>query len=608
MKQTPATVDLGDAKHSCKFCGQKFLLAKQLRAHRELKVPFEGTECPVCSRKFTFPPACRQHIFDSHPRCISTPSVITEAPQLVLLPAVSPSLPSSNRAIDAQSDVIDHPTPRIAVSSNVSSVLQLNATRQMCVTCDVKFKTWKNFTEHMTKLHPDINEDMSQQGLFVCPICLKKLKCGKSAMLQHMFDSHKVIEPIKVNETPSTNRTITTPVCELNQPVKNSAIQSSEDKSPVDMMPGLTSDDQKAKNNRVVIDLMDSPITSKEAQQNTGTSEKQDLVSKLVSTLQQVRQTMSEVKKTSPSTPLQSSSSISPGHNEQSIVAAAAADSANSGTIDKNELCASSLFSNKDEGSSNGMQSYSSELTYTSPGSISNLNQTRSSLSRKQQLINLSREKGIVRRRLELHREEHSHYHHHDDNDEHDDGDEEITDAMITREMIRADVNRFSSILPREIKRAPSISLYVSETAFKKLPYLPLKRHVSWMPQNNDKKNGNTKMEEISLTEELRMFCDYVSLHPEEKVCRQHLIAQVTEIVKVKWPDANVQPFGSFPAGLSNFLSDIDLTILDLPTNISDFMDNQNQNKTQAVYYLFYFPSFSFFYIIIESINDRRCH
>ncbi len=43
---------------------------------------------------------------------------------------------------------------------------------------------------------------------------------------------------------------------------------------------------------------------------------------------------------------------------------------------------------------------------------------------------------------------------------------------------------------------------------------------------------------------------------------RGRLVKEVEEAVKVLWPEAVVQPFGSFFSDMSTFLSDVDVTVL----------------------------------------------
>ncbi len=62
----------------------------------------------------------------------------------------------------------------------------------------------------------------------------------------------------------------------------------------------------------------------------------------------------------------------------------------------------------------------------------------------------------------------------------------------------------------------------------------------------------------------------------EEINCRNDLIHHIQEIVKAKWPNAVVQSFGSYPAGLSTFLSDIDITILEISDDLQRNLYSSN--------------------------------
>ena len=53
-------------------------------------------------------------------------------------------------------------------------------------------------------------------------------------------------------------------------------------------------------------------------------------------------------------------------------------------------------------------------------------------------------------------------------------------------------------------------------------------------------------------------------LRKEETDARERLLQEVEEVIKLKWPGCSVQPFGSYFSGLSIFLSDVDVTVLDL--------------------------------------------
>ena len=66
-----------------------------------------------------------------------------------------------------------------------------------------------------------------------------------------------------------------------------------------------------------------------------------------------------------------------------------------------------------------------------------------------------------------------------------------------------------------------------------------------------------------SLDDEFDALADYLALRPAETAAREALVADVAAFISTVWPGVStrVRPFGSWPAGLSLFSSDIDLTV-----------------------------------------------
>jgi hypothetical protein len=107
------------------------------------------------------------------------------------------------------------------------------------------------------------------------------------------------------------------------------------------------------------------------------------------------------------------------------------------------------------------------------------------------------------------------------------------------------------------------------------LPYKALKKHVAWLtPQQQDAAADTT------LTAELLAFSKYVEvsiflydggglhvtllcaqLDEQERGARQSMLLDIQDAVQSKFPSATISQFGSYPVGLSIFMSDIDISV-----------------------------------------------
>eukprot|EP01038_Epipyxis_sp_PR26KG_P008473 gene8473-11455_t len=157
-----------------------------------------------------------------------------------------------------------------------------------------------------------------------------------------------------------------------------------------------------------------------------------------------------------------------------------------------------------------------------------------------------------------------------------------VTSEMIQERLIRSHIDRIQSFLPKYNKRGnfnngnnPSfrkLNRGYFRQVMKSIPYAPLKRDVSWLALHYQDSNSN-----LSLSEELEMFSSYVSLKKHEKDARESLLLDIQETIKSKLPDCVIQLFGSYSVGLSTFLSDIDISILEV--GVSDDENNNNDNN-----------------------------
>ena len=127
-----------------------------------------------------------------------------------------------------------------------------------------------------------------------------------------------------------------------------------------------------------------------------------------------------------------------------------------------------------------------------------------------------------------------------------------ITNEMLDELSLQNNLSRIISLLPgSKRKRPPPIVKDNRPLLYRKFPLPSLKKFTPWYTDPSD-----------SLTDELTKFSKYVGLDASETAARKQLIDDVTEAITSKWPQSIVNVFGSFPVGLSTFLSDIDVSIL----------------------------------------------
>lgn len=65
-----------------------------------------------------------------------------------------------------------------------------------------------------------------------------------------------------------------------------------------------------------------------------------------------------------------------------------------------------------------------------------------------------------------------------------------------------------------------------------------------------------------SLHQEIEHFFRYMSPTDAEHKIRAEVIARIEKIIKTKWPEAQVEVFGSYRTGLYLPTSDIDLVVI----------------------------------------------
>lgn len=69
-----------------------------------------------------------------------------------------------------------------------------------------------------------------------------------------------------------------------------------------------------------------------------------------------------------------------------------------------------------------------------------------------------------------------------------------------------------------------------------------------------------------------------IQLDDNEKYLRESMLMELLELVKCKWPQCDFMQFGSYPAGLSVFVSDIDISILGLGLDEAEKINENNRS------------------------------
>lgn len=149
---------------------------------------------------------------------------------------------------------------------------------------------------------------------------------------------------------------------------------------------------------------------------------------------------------------------------------------------------------------------------------------------------------------------------------------EKTTKELIDEHTIKSQLNRLASLLhshdPYTSSIKPNILKNKSLIEFKKkiqqMPYQCLKRDCAWLtPQEQSVKldSNYNNFDFLTLSDEIEAFATYVSLTPDERNARLNSFETIKESILCKVPEAYVDTFGSFSAGLSTFLSDVDIRI-----------------------------------------------
>ena len=115
-------------------------------------------------------------------------------------------------------------------------------------------------------------------------------------------------------------------------------------------------------------------------------------------------------------------------------------------------------------------------------------------------------------------------------------------------------------------------------------PKVSVRKHVMWLPVE---RQGTVNP--ASLSVELENFAEYVRLDDIEVVARRSLLIDLHESLQAdnRFESSRVYQYGSFPAGLSTFMSDVDVSVNHLfelanDGNISRFMESNSTRKRPA--------------------------
>lgn len=86
-------------------------------------------------------------------------------------------------------------------------------------------------------------------------------------------------------------------------------------------------------------------------------------------------------------------------------------------------------------------------------------------------------------------------------------------------------------------------------------------------------RDGRTTLERrapplVRLHNEILTFCQFITPTPAEMKIREKTLSDVTAIIKAKWPDCSVKVFGSQLTKILTPNSDLDIAVLDVPSNI----------------------------------------
>ena len=112
-------------------------------------------------------------------------------------------------------------------------------------------------------------------------------------------------------------------------------------------------------------------------------------------------------------------------------------------------------------------------------------------------------------------------------------------------------------------------------------PKVSVRRHILWLPVE---RQGTVNP--ASLSVELENFAEYVRLDDMEVVARRSLLIDLHESLHAdkRFESLQVYQYGSFPAGLSTFLSDVDVSVNHLfeaadDGNIAQFIVSNSTRK-----------------------------
>ena len=115
-------------------------------------------------------------------------------------------------------------------------------------------------------------------------------------------------------------------------------------------------------------------------------------------------------------------------------------------------------------------------------------------------------------------------------------------------------------------------------------PKVSVRKHVLWLPVE---RQGTVNP--ASLSAELENFAEYVRLDDMEVVARRSLLIDLHESLHAdkRFESSQVYQYGSFPAGLSTFLSDVDVSVNHLfetadDGNIAHFIESNGTRKRPA--------------------------
>jgi hypothetical protein len=128
----------------------------------------------------------------------------------------------------------------------------------------------------------------------------------------------------------------------------------------------------------------------------------------------------------------------------------------------------------------------------------------------------------------------------------------------LQKQQLSRSINALQRFLPRNVPTECSQSKFARDDGAwcLGLPRPLSHLHTPWL--------NHSTGESLTLSRELLLFADYVGLNCTEVNARVQMLRDIECVAKALWPDSMTHSFGSFPLGLSVFLSDVDMSILNV--------------------------------------------